>query len=95
VPAASGPPLGRQLETSVPGYGGIASATGSLAQSAPTWMKLAVLPVGATALAQDLIDHPGATISAGAHDVKNAATTIASGAKSAAVSIYHSVAGLL
>ncbi len=31
---------------------------GNLAQRAPTWLKLAVFPVGVTAVAQGVITHP-------------------------------------
>lgn len=74
------------------------SSVGSLAQRAPTWLKIGVFPVGITAITQDVIDNPvgsvegaGKAIGSGAATagkaVASAATTaakgIASGAKAA------------
>lgn len=64
------------------------SAVGSVAQRAPTWAKIAIFPVGVTAVAQDVIDNPvGSVKSAGKAIGSGAATAakaVAGGAKSAA-----------
>ncbi len=57
--AAAPPTVGQQLEQLVSGKTGVPVAQiGQLAQSAPTWLKVAVLPVGVTAVAQGVITHP-------------------------------------
>lgn len=64
------------------------SSVGSLAQRAPTWAKIAIFPVGVTAIAQDVINNPvGSVTSAGKAIGSGAATAakaVAGGAKSAA-----------
>jgi hypothetical protein len=51
--------LGTSLENVVQSRTGVPiAAIGNLAQSAPTWVKVAVFPVGVTAVAQGVITHP-------------------------------------
>jgi hypothetical protein len=54
-------------------------AIGQAAQAAPTWVKVAVFPVGVTAVAQGVISHPVDT---------------AKKVGSAASSVYHSIASI-
>lgn len=63
VPQVGAPPpannFGTELEQLITGKTGVpVAAIGSAAQRAPTWVKIAVLPVGATAVAQSVITHP-------------------------------------
>jgi phosphoribosylcarboxyaminoimidazole (NCAIR) mutase len=47
------------IESAVQKYTGVpVAAVGNAAAGAPTWLKVAVLPVGATAVAQKVITHP-------------------------------------
>ncbi len=72
--------LGTSLENAIQGKTGVPVATlGNLAQRAPTWVKVAVFPVGVTAVAQGVITHP-----------VDAAKKVGS----AASSVYHSIASI-
>lgn len=93
VVSPSAPSALKQLELSVPN-GGLAATTGSLAQKAPTWLKVAVPVVGLNSAVQSFIDHPSATLSSIGHSTKNFATSTGSAIKGAATSVYHDVAGI-
>ncbi len=72
--AAPPPPtIGQQLEQLVTGRTGVPLAQiGQLAQSAPTWVKVAVFPVGVTAVAQGVISHPVDSAKSVAHAATSA-----------------------
>lgn len=80
LPPGAPPPannFGTDLENLIQGKTGVPLAgLGSLAQRAPTWAKVAVFPIGVTAVAQSTITHPvdtakkvGSAISGAAHSV--------------------------
>lgn len=89
MPPPSGPSALRQLELSTP-QGGLAAATGGLAQRAPTWLKVAVPVIGLNSAVQSVIDHPSRTLSTIGHDAKSAASTVGNVAKNA----YNAVASI-
>lgn len=82
----------KTTESAVSGYTHVPlAAVGSAAQRAPTWAKIAIFPVGVTAITQDVIDNPvGSVKSAGKAIGSGAATAakaVAGGAKSAAKAV--------
>ncbi len=65
------------VENAIQGRTGVPVASiGSAAQRAPTWLKVAVLPVGATAVAQSLITHPVDTVKSAASTVAKAGSAV-------------------
>ncbi len=70
------------------------SAVGSAAQRAPTWAKIAIFPVGVTAITQDVIDNPVGSVKGAASAVASGATTAAKAVGGAASSAYHAFTSL-
>jgi hypothetical protein len=62
-----------QARTGVP-----IAAIGEAAQRAPTWLKVAVFPVGVTAVAQGAITHPVDTAKSAYHAVGGAVSKVGS-----------------
>lgn len=59
----SAPSTLQSLESAASSYTHVPLATvGHLATASPTWLKLAVFPVGVTAVAQDVINNPKAAL---------------------------------
>jgi hypothetical protein len=79
APGSSASNFGTDAENLVQARTGIPIASlGSAAQRAPTWLKLAVFPIGVTAVTQGVITHPldtvkkvGGAVSSAAHSVGN------------------------
>lgn len=69
------------------------SSVGSLAQRAPTWAKIAIFPVGVTAITQDVIDNPVGSAKSVGKAVAGAATTAAKGVASGAKAAGSAVEG--
>lgn len=78
----------RQVENAVSPYGVPVAAVGTLAQSAPTWFKLAVFPVGVTSVVQGFINSPKNEIKSIGSDVGGAASTAASAVGGAAKKVW-------
>ena len=65
------------IENYIQGKTGVPVASiGTAAQRAPTWLKVAVLPVGVTAVAQGLVTHPVDTVKSAAKTVSHAASSV-------------------
>jgi hypothetical protein len=80
TPASSAQSFGTSAENAIQAKTGIPiAALGSAAQSAPTWLKLAVFPIGVTAVTQGVITHPVDTVKK---------------IGSAASSVYHSIGSI-
>jgi hypothetical protein len=69
--------FGQELEGIVAARTGVPiAAIGGAATRAPTWLKVGVLPIAATAAAQKFITHPVDTVKSVGSTVKNAASSV-------------------